>query len=30
MLGEDDQPDEGHCTGLVAWEIENGTINGAP
>jgi hypothetical protein len=24
----DDQPDEGHCTGLTAWQIEVGEING--
>lgn len=24
----DDQPDEGHCTGLTAWQIETGEING--
>jgi hypothetical protein len=26
----DDNPDEGHCTGLVAWDIENGTVDGVP
>jgi hypothetical protein len=24
----DDRPDEGHCTGLTAWQIESGDING--
>lgn len=24
----DDDPDEGHCTGLVAWRIEEGSIDG--
>ncbi|HWM57566.1 MAG TPA: DUF1326 domain-containing protein [Pseudonocardia sp.] len=26
----DDDPDEDHCTGLFAWHIEEGTINGQP
>jgi hypothetical protein len=26
----DDEPDEDHCTGLFAWHIEAGTINGTP
>lgn len=26
----DDDPVGGHCTGLIAWDIESGTINGTP
>ncbi|GAA4866617.1 hypothetical protein GCM10023203_13690 [Actinomycetospora straminea] len=26
----DDNPDEGHCTGLVAWDIKDGTIGDVP